>query len=186
MGLLDGLFEKIDNRPAARDLTPNVANKVADHLRAKWPELAGIPGLWFSGSQVHSIVRGVEPPAESDTDIFCLKNAPKVFTTEAVAWGVATIERSIEQEVMVRLKVDAVGTSTATPRPPKNPMYNSNGVDITTPKGAVDFWTSEADTVAGQLRMYPRSHSHCRAAFSFTEGLIVLPNEEAPKHGEVF
>lgn len=176
MGILDSLFDSIKRvGPEPRDLTPNVANKVAEHLRAKWPELAGIPGLWFSGSQVHSIVRGVEPPAASDTDIFILKDAESVTTIGP--FGATT--RTPLAEMMARL---GLADAAATPRqpPPERPDYHPNGMDIEHPRGQFDVWTAVATTVQGQLRAYPRSHSHCRAAFSFMDGLVVLPNEEAP------
>lgn len=177
MGLLDGLFDKMKaHGPQPRSTEPNVANKIAAHLTAKWPELVGIPGLWFSGSQVHAIVNGKEPPASSDTDIFCLRGVEKVKSFEAGYISAIFTERTVLDEVMYRLKV---GKEAVTPRTHPNPMYQSRGYDIKAERGDLDLWTAEADSVHQQLRMYPASHSHCRAAFSFTEGLVVLPNEAA-------
>lgn len=177
MGLFDSisLFKSIAKAgPEPRDLTPNVANKVAEHLSAKWPELAGIPGLWFSGSQVHSIVRGVEPPAESDTDIFVLADAEPVTTIGP--FGAVT--RSPLAEMMHRLGLQDDAGKPRQP-PADKPHYEPDGLDIEHPRGQFDVWTSKSASVQGALRRYPRSHSHCRAAFSFLDGLVVLPNEEA-------
>jgi hypothetical protein len=170
---VDNIF-KFDDGPQPRDLTPNAANKIAAHLSAKWPELRHIPGLWFSGSQVWSHLYGKEPPATSDTDVFVMADAPPVMT-----YGVfGVVQRTPLAEMMHRL---GLAESAAKPRQPPadKPHYIPDGYDITHKRGDFDIWTTKATTPQGQLRSYPRSHSHCRAAFSFTDGLIVLPNEEA-------
>jgi hypothetical protein len=177
MGCLDGIFGLIamtDNRPPPRDLTPNVANRIAAHLSAKWPELVGVHGLWFSGSQVWSHLYGKEPPATSDTDVFVLADAPPVQVSTML--GVTT--RSPLAQMVAQL---GLSEADAKPRavPAEKPHYEPDGMDIEHPRGSFDIWTTKAPTVQGALHMYPRSHSHCRAAFSFTEGLVVLPNEEA-------
>lgn len=176
MGLLSGLFESIAKAgPAPRSTEPNVANKIAAHIRAKWPELVGVPGLWFSGSQVWSFLYDKEPPADSDWDIFVCKNAAPVVSYEGGFLGSPTrTERAPLEEALYRIKPLKV-----TPRQPPNPMYSSNGSDVETERGDIDVWTSEAESPQRAIRDYPASHSHCRAAFSFTEGLVVLPNEAA-------
>lgn len=161
-------------QPAPRDTSPNAANRIAEHLTKKWPELVHINGLWFSGSQVWSHLYGKEPPATSDTDVFVLADAPGVQMHSFFG----TTTRPPLAELMHRL---GLPESAAKPRTVSadKPHYIPDGCDITHERGEFDVWTTKAATVQGQLRSYPRSHSHCRAAFSFTEGLIVLPNEEA-------
>lgn len=161
-------------QPPARSTEANVANRVAAHLAAKWPELRGIPGLWFTGSQVWSHLYGIEPPTTSDTDVFVLADAPPV--TILTPRGLVT-----RPPIAQMLHELGLPESAAKPRhPPQDkPHYVPDGMDVEHERGAFDVWTTKAATVQGQLRSYPRSHSHCRAAFSFSEGLVVLPNEES-------
>lgn len=54
------------------------------------------------------------------------------------------------------------------------------GWSYATPRGDVDLWLSPGGAY-DEISTYPaESHAHCRMAFSFTEGLLVLPNETAP------
>lgn len=172
MGIFDGL---IDKTVKTAQPWPNTANKVKAHIAAKWPELTTVPGLWFSGSQVWSFLYDKEPPADSDWDIFVCKDAAPVVSYEgAFLAGPTRIERPPLEEAMARIKPLSV-----TPRTPANPKYTSNGADVKTDRGDIDVWTSHGASVAAVLRDYPATHAHCRAAFSFTEGLVVLPNEAA-------
>lgn len=176
MGLLSlfGSITEHNPQPPARDFTPNVANRIAAHLEKKWPELRHIPGLWFSGSQVWSHLYGKEPPETSDTDVFVLATAQPVTSYSTLG----ATQRSPLAELLHKL---GLPESAAVPRkPPEDkPHYVPDGCDVKHVRGDFDIWTTKAETVQGQLRSYPRSHSHCRAAFSFFDGLVVLPNEEA-------
>lgn len=178
MGIFDNIFTTLTVKPVdrpPRDLTPNVANRIGAHLAAKWPELRHIEGLWFSGSQVWSFLYDKLPPLGSDTDIFVMADARPVQTL--TSFGVVT--RSPLAEMMHRLGLE---DDAAKPRvPPQGKThYVPDGMDVEHERGSFDVWTTQAATVRGQLQSYPGSHSHCRSAFSFTEGLVVLPNEAAP------
>lgn len=178
--LFRGIFEGLNGKQAkdgkVARTDANMANKIAAHLRAKWPELQHLP-VWFSGSQVWSFLYGEEPPAGSDTDIFVLKDEPAIISYEGGFLSSIRVERPVIDQVFVNL---GLTKEQVTPRTPANPMYQSNGFDVKTERGDIDVWTAEAKSVVEQLRMYPGgSHAHCRAAFSFRDGLVVLPNEAA-------
>lgn len=155
----------------------NAANKIRDHLLAKWPELQYCADIWFSGSQVWSFLYGQEPPETSDLDIFALKDAPPVISYEGDFLGMARVERT-----PIGHALHCLGLKPEQGRP-KNPVnasqeYSVNGADFTHERGEIDVWTSKGKSVEDVLGMYPgASHAHCRAAFSFRKGLVVLPNE---------
>lgn len=180
-----GIFDEIsvmNNAPRYDKVSqpwPNAANKIAAHLRAKWPELVNIPGLWFSGSQVWSWLYDKEPLATSDTDVFSLGDAPRIST---VAEGdlFETVSRTPVGELLHKLGLKPEQGTLRLPRTGKDGTAYGKGACFTHERGSIDVWTSPYD-VQGALRNYPgASHAHCRAAFSFTEGLVVLPNEVAP------
>lgn len=181
MNLL-GIFKAIDEKsnPPPRSVEPNAANKIAEHLKAKWPELVGIPGLWFSGSQVWSHLYGKEPPTESDLDVFACQDAQPVVSYLGVGTflGMSKTERTPIGEMLHRLGLKP--EEGRTKNTAGKPHYHVNGADFTHPtRGEIDVWTTAAKDAVTCVKGYPRSHSHCRAAFSFTEGLVVLPNEAA-------
>lgn len=154
---------------------PNAANKVRDHLLAKWPELQWVANIWFSGSQVWSWLYHMVPPETSDLDIFALKDAPPHVSYEGD--GLFSMTRVERHPIAAALHALGLKPEEGRPKPAKA-GYEDSGMDITHPRGEIDVWTSKGRTVADVLGMYPgHSHAHCRAAFSFQHGLVVLPNE---------
>lgn len=86
----------------------NAANKVRNHLLAKWPELQYAPGIWFSGSQVWSWVYGMVPPETSDTDIFALQDAGPVVGYECDFRAMKRVERTPIGHALHLLGLDPV------------------------------------------------------------------------------
>lgn len=144
----------------------NVANQIAAHLMHRCPELCAIPDLWFSGSNVWSFLYGKEPPPDSDIDVFM------IGTTTNDVW-VADQRISLCR----RLGIAADDMTLSMVRTGFDGDLYMQGVKALYKGTKLDIWEcGETPWVA--LRNYPtKTHAHCRAAFSFTDGLIVLPNE---------
>lgn len=145
----------------------NVANRIATHLMRRCPELCAIPGLWFSGSNVWPFLYGKEPPTDADIDVFLVgATDPDGFDDPRVnlckQLGIAPDDMTLSG---VQSGFDG-------------DLY-MQGVKALYKGNKLDIWEcGETPWVA--LRNYPtKSHAHCRAAFSFADGLIVLPNEMA-------
>jgi hypothetical protein len=170
---------------------PNVANEIAARVAARWPELARdpIPGVWFTGSNVWELLypelSDRRPPLGRDWDIFTigedaahqvaarlgLARYPACRTKDKRHGAPMTIDPAHVPNLVV-LPMDCVDPDTG-------PSYGE-GYCYATERGEVDLWISTPGDVLGELRTYPAgSHAHCRAAFSFTDGLVVLPNELA-------
>lgn len=168
---MDSLLSGLKDKPYKVARTDgNVANRIGAHLRAKWPELVNIPGLWFSGSQVWSFLYGEEPSETSDTDVFIVDSDTRPHS-ELPVWHPKNL----------LLKELGVVWNDGVDKHPRTgeagTTYAKDGRSWNTAKGAIDLWTSPT-SAQDALRNYPTaSHAHCRAAFSFTEGLVVLPNE---------
>lgn len=180
MGIFDGIFRSVESGGKVSRPTPNVANAIGEHIRAKWPEIVDVPGLWFSGSTVWSFLYGDKPPETSDLDVFTLKNAEPVVSYGGMGgWlGMNRTERTPIGEMLHRLGLKPEDGKEKNPS--AKPHYHVNGADFTHARGEIDVWTITGETVQDELRRYPAgSHSHCRAAFSFRDGLVVLPNENA-------
>lgn len=147
----------------------NVANRVAAHLRNRCPELCAIPGLWFSGSNVWAFLYGQEPDPNADLDVFMLQ--PKITVENCFDDPRRALckQLGIADEDMELSKVKTG---------PDEDQYKE-GIKALYKGGKLDIWEA-VGTPQDALRDYPgRTHAHCRAAFSFADGLIVLPNEEA-------
>lgn len=136
---------------------PNVANGVDSWLREKWPELVGVRGLWFTGSSVWSHLYAMYPPAKSDLDIFCLPLSAARYN-------------EVSDGVLGALGLNILDS--------KRTYLGARRWQ--SKRGQIDFWMSDFPTVHQQLLAYSSdSHAQCRAAYSFTDGLVVLPNEKA-------
>lgn len=160
--------------------TPNVANVIAAHLRAVAPDLVVIPNIWFSGSNVWKHLYGETPSPSSDLDVFFISAYRKrdglLSLMSNVVFGDYEDPRvSLLTDLGVPV-ADAEFTMTKTGR--ELDKY-SQGCKFLFKGRKVDCWQGH-DSVAATLNDYPgASHGHCRAAFSFTDGLVVLPNEQA-------
>lgn len=159
----------------------NVANWIADHVARRFPELAAdpIPGVWFTGSNVWSLLYGIPSPSAecADWDIFTIGEATAAQVALRLELGAmpacrtkdkrtANVERSVAKANVPHLVPGANGSP------------YGEGYSYLTPRGEVDLWISSPGDALAELRTYPTaSHAHCRAAFSFTDGLVILPNE---------
>jgi hypothetical protein len=154
--------------------TPNVANLIAAHIRHIAPELAAVPGLWFSGSNVWRWLYNDGDPAP-DADIDCFFTKPVNRASDG-GFGSWTDQRS---ELVRTLGIPPSDQEWSTVRTGFQQDKYAMGVKFLFKGRKVDLWEG-LETAALTLADYPTaSHAHCRAAFSFTEGLVVLPNEAA-------
>lgn len=164
------------------DTTCNIANWIAAHIAKRFPELAAnpIPGVWFTGSNVWSLLYGSDA-TEKDWDIFTIDEAAARNLVTGMGWNLCP---------SFQTKYKAVGQRDPRIDPerhiPKLTYSNmsgcaySEGYCYITPGGDVDVWVTSEDSALDEIRTYPlSSHAHCRVAFSFTDGLIILPNEMA-------
>jgi hypothetical protein len=162
--------------------TPNIANAIAAHVSAAWPELAAVAGVWFTGSQIWSWLYDGQPPAGSDWDIFALDEGAAAAVADRLGLRGLPACRTQDKRNGAPRTVGAHNVPTLAP-----PMLDGNAPDgtgysegfcYTTARGELDLWLAEPGGVIAELRSYPTgSHAHCRAAFSFADGLVVLPNE---------
>lgn len=163
---------------------PNAANLIAAHVAARFPELARdpIPGVWFTGSNVWAWLYGDEPPLGADWDIFVTgAGAEVVAAAVADRLGLASCPacRTKDKRKAAVRTVDADHVPRLVPNARDDGSYGE-GYSYETDSGEVDLWISTPGDVLGELRDYPTaSHAHCRVAFSFTDGLVVLGNEHA-------
>lgn len=147
--------------------SPNVANIIAAHIRAVAPDLVGIPNIWFSGSNVWKHLYGETPDADADIDVFFLKACSKELGgyKDPCMYLRAELGLTSADAYWLNFKTCANKGSYA-----RGCKFLHNG-------RKVDCWQGK-DSIAATLNDYPKaSHAHCRAAFSFTDGLVVLPNE---------
>jgi hypothetical protein len=162
--------------------TPNVANAIA----ARFPELAGdpIPGVWFTGSNVWSLLYPEQPVRDRDWDIFAVGEQAAHRVAARLDLAAHPACRTKDKRHHVPKTIDAAhvpnlvnGPPTEGVDPELGPSYGE-GYCYATDRGEVDLWISTPGDVLGELRTYPAgSHAHCRAAYSLTDGLVVLPNE---------
>jgi hypothetical protein len=167
---------------------PNAANFVAGHVAASFRSLAidPVPGVWFTGSNVWSFVLGMDPRPGSDWDIFVIGEndslAEMIARTVVLRLGLLNFPACpTDKKQTGGEKTISAGNVPRLPRLPNVDRYNGgDGFCYATDAGDIDVWISTASDAAGELRSYPsNSHAHCRAAFSFSEGLVVMPNERA-------
>lgn len=151
----------------------NVANKCKD-----WVETNNLPmhdGVWYTGSKIWSKVYwDMTPNITHDTDIYC--ESYRTFCsvmTQMNWWGHSyqskDWNRSIGNNGTLNIK------TTGRKFIPSGDARFQGGIDIWYP-------LDESLSVVDMLKAYPsESHSHCRAAYSPTQGLVILPNENAGK-----
>jgi hypothetical protein len=161
----------------------NLANTIEEHVARAWPEVArtATPNVWFTGSHIwHFLYPALlqqDPPLPRDWDIFTIGATPAQGLVDLYGWNLTPSCRTNEKWTAPRI----IDTS----RIPKTPGSVStsgygDGYSYKTDRGIVDLWISEFESPLAEIREYPTaSHAHCRAAWSFTDGLIVLPNERA-------
>jgi hypothetical protein len=170
-----------------------IANVVRDRVLARFPELAtgsDIPGVWFTGSHVWTALVGEAAPEGEDWDVFVVPagvwhgwrdvggvELPTEYTTDAEGVRRALCDRlGLLDFPQLHTYQKHEGSS-----PPEDA---SDGVCYRTPRGEVDVWTAPYGDARSALREYrTETHSHCRAAFSLVDGLVALPNENAPRRG---
>lgn len=156
----------------------NIANRIAAHVAKRFPDLAAHPigDIWFTGSSVWSLVYGLPSPGH-DWDIFALNELAATQLVTTMNWNFCPAFKTREKRTGDR--TPEINWEKNIPTGHGRSSY-SDGYCYMTPGGEVDVWISDSGSAAVELRSYPiASHSHCRAAFSFTDGLIVLPNENA-------
>lgn len=174
-------IQELTDAAAAKNLgktswaVPNVANTIAEHLRKVAPELCDIPGLWFSGSNVWRHLYACDPPArDADLDVFFVGGHLESKTILGLL-GDQYVDR--REALLDRLgvpKTDRIYPTVKTG--PAGDNY-AQGCHALYQGRKLDVWCN-GPTVQDVLSDYPKaSHAHCRAAFSFEHGLVVLPNE---------
>lgn len=171
MGLLTDLIEKANEATKLKvaKTTPNVANQVAAHIQAIAPDLAMVKGLWFSGSNVWKFVYGETPADGSDIDCFFLQKAPMDFS----------MFEDQRHALLQRLGYEDTDAVWDTVKTGANLDKYAQGCKFMHRGRKVDVWVGH-DNVAETLGDYPTaSHAHCRVAFSFEHGLVIIPNEVA-------
>lgn len=151
----------------------NAANECKD-----WVETNNLPahgGVWYTGSKIWSkIYWDMTPNISHDTDIYC--ESYRTFCsvmTQMNWWGHSyqskDWNRSIGNNGTLNIK------TTGRKFIPSGDARFQGGIDIWYP-------LDESLSVVDMLKAYPsESHSHCRAAYSPTQGLVILPNENAGK-----
>jgi hypothetical protein len=161
----------------------NLANRVEQHVTHTWPEIARAapPAVWFTGSHIwHFLYPELSercPPLIRDWDIFTIGDTPARWIVEVYGWNHAPSCRTSDKWSAAR----TIDTSHIPAIPGSVSVSGyGDGYSYQTDRGIIDLWISEFANPLDELRAYPTaSHSHCRAAWSFTEGLIILPNERA-------
>ena len=172
----------------------NLANTIEEHVAHTWPEVAlsAPANVWFTGSHIwyllypafsqHARLVTRNPPAlVRDWDIFTIGAAPARWIVGVYGWNRTPSCRTSEKWGAPRVLDEE-----HIPQIPGSVSESGygDGYSYQTDRGVVDLWISEFDNPLAELRAYPiASHAHCRAAWSFTDGLIVLPNERA-REGE--
>lgn len=162
----------------------NLANAIEAHVTSTWPEVAreAPQGIWFTGSHIwyflYPNLHQLTPGLGRDWDIFTIGEAPARWIVGVYDWNHTPSCRTHDKWGVVPRIVD-VSRIPAVPGSVGTSGYG-DGYSYQTDRGIVDLWISEFDNPLAELRAYPTiSHAHCRTAWSFTEGLLILPNERA-------
>ena len=159
--------------PKVAKTVGNIANTVVDHVYAILPELAemtdpAVRNVVVTGSNVWKYLYGEVPDPQSDIDIVYL--VPETSDISAVNCAVVT-------EPLLRCL--GLEYELGTPTYPVKLVVLPGRRYITADGRTVDIWVFPG-TVEQALLNYPsESHAHCRAGFTITQGLTVLPNERA-------
>lgn len=162
-----------------------MANWIGVHVARRFPELAAnpIPGVWFTGSNVWNMLYSIVPSAEAkDWDIFTLDELTAIQLVTGMGWNLLPAFPTRDKRTKDRTpSIDAAKhiPSLSKSIDPAGCGY-SDGYCYVTEHGDVDVWVATDGDPVLEVSSYPvESHAHCRAAFSFTAGLIALPNERA-------
>lgn len=167
----------------------NLANWITGQVAGRFPEFAAnpIPGVWFTGSKIWTMLYGVpSPSAEAkDWDIFTVSELTALQLVTGMGWNLSPAFPTRDKRYGVRnptIDPERHIPKLSTKLDPDGNAY-SDGYCYVTPDGDVDVWVTGCGNALDEIRTYPStSHAHCRAAFSLTDGLIMLPNEAA-EHG---
>jgi hypothetical protein len=168
---------------------PNVANTIATHISMMWPELTTIPNVWFTGSQIWSFLYDLperEPLIERDWDIFVIGNAPARRVCDQLHLPTMPACRTQDKHrgAVRTIAAEHVPSLVHSSGSSSSSGY-TDGWSYLTPRGILDLWVTRFADVFAEIRDYPtESHAHCRAAYSLTCGLVVLPNELIPNIAE--
>jgi hypothetical protein len=166
----------------------NLANAVEEHVAGTWPELARAAptDVWFTGSHVWHLLYPSPPqrdlPEIRDWDIFTIGEGPAQWIVKTLEWNRTPSCRTSDKWGAAPRIIDVLHVPTVptlqTIRPNGNVSGYGDGYSYQTDRGIVDLWITALDSPLAELKAYPTiSHAHCRAAWSFADGLIVLPNE---------
>lgn len=157
----------------------NMANIIGEHLKRIAPDLAARPNLWFSGSNVWSFLYGEVPAEDADIDVFYCGPHRQVLRD-----GILGPEwQQARWKLMEDLGIPASERMHVPVRTGRHQDLYGMGIQALYKGRKLDVWDG-GETVVETLSNYPTvSHAHCRAAFSFTDGLVVLPNEAANAGG---
>lgn len=168
----------------------NLANAIEEHVTRAWPEIARAAptDVWFTGSNVWHLLYPDLPVQDlapiRDWDIFTIGEDPARWLVETLEWNrMPSCRTSDKWNSLPRtIDIEHIPTIPAiqTIDPAGHVHGYGDGYSYQTSRGIVDLWISSLGSALAELRAYPTvSHAHCRAAWSFTDGLIVLPNEQA-------
>jgi hypothetical protein len=167
----------------------NLANMIEEHVTHTWPEIARTapPDVWFTGSHIwHFLYPELsqrEPPLIRDWDIFTIEDATAQWIIGVYGWNRRPSCRTSDKWGRAPRIIDVTRIPVLQTRTPRGGISVSgygDGYSYQTDRGIVDLWISDLGSPLAELKAYPTvSHAHCRAAWSFTDGLIVLPNEHA-------
>jgi hypothetical protein len=162
----------VASKPTKTSLTNiNIANCISEYISAALPKAVEFSlienGIWFTGSRVWSQIYYITPSNLSDWDIVCIDE------TESKAEKLAT-NLCNYCSWPYNIKTNKYGTiGYLIPQIHSiNPLASPTSVNVVTG----DVWWN-ATSISNVLSGYPqKSHAHCRIAYSFTEGLVMLPN----------
>ena len=167
---------------------PNVANRIAMRVTQRFPDLARNPidDVWFTGSNIWTCLYEYTGPSEyametRDWDIFTIGELAAIRLVTGMSWNLLPAFPTKRKRDGIRDPIITPGNLPSLSKrydPDGNPY--SEGYCYITDQGDVDVWVAGSGSALAEIRDYPdTSHAHCRAAFSLTDGLIVLPNEAA-------
>ena len=159
----------------------NAANLIAARVTHRFPELAAQPigDIWFTGSSVWSQIYGMPSPGH-DWDIFALNEISALELITRMEWNRVPAFTTRQKRAGDYMPQICEANIPRVASVMLDEFAYSGGYCYMTDGGEVDVWISRSGSAVAEIRGYhTNSHSHCRAAFSLTDGLIVLPNEHA-------